>query len=60
MIEEPSAIDYTSIQLKHGSFIQWLIRTRCTRADMVLVLDGNSEIGAHVRSYLCYLICIRH
>ena len=23
---------------------------------MVLVLDGNSEIGAHV----CYLICLRH
>ena len=22
----------------------------------VLILDGNSEIGAHVRSYLCYLI----
>ena len=27
---------------------------------MVLVLDGNSEIGEHVRSYLCYLICLRH
>ena len=24
---------------------------------MVLNLDGNSEIGAHVRSNLCYLIC---
>ena len=23
---------------------------------MVLMLDGNSEIGAHVRGYLCYLI----
>ena len=27
---------------------------------MVLILDGKSEIGAHVRSILCYLICFRH
>ena len=27
---------------------------------MVLILDGNPEIGAHVRSNLCYLICLRH
>ena len=26
----------------------------------VLILDGNSEIGAHVRSNLCHLIWIRH
>ena len=26
---------------------------------MVLVLDGNSEIGAHVWSDLDYLICLR-
>ena len=25
-----------------------------------MVLDGNSEIGAHVRSNLCYLICLRN
>ena len=25
--------------------------------NVVLILDGNSEIGAHVRSYLCFLIC---
>ena len=29
-------------------------------AVMVLVLDGNSEIGAHVRSNLSYLICLKH
>ena len=30
-------------------------------ATMVLKLDGKSEIGAHhVRSNLCYLICLRH
>ena len=23
-------------------------------------LDGNSEIGAHVKNNLCYLICLRH
>ena len=27
---------------------------------MELILDGNSEIGAHVRSNLCYLIFLRH
>ena len=27
---------------------------------MVLILDGNSEIGAHVKSNLSYLFCIRH
>ena len=26
----------------------------------LLISDGNSEIGAHVGSNLCYLICIRH
>ena len=26
---------------------------------MVLVLDGNSDIGAHVRAISCYLVCIR-
>ena len=27
---------------------------------MVLILDDNSEIGAHIKSNLCYLICLRH
>ena len=27
---------------------------------MVLILDGNSEIEAHVRSNSCYLIYLRH
>ena len=27
---------------------------------VVLIFDGNLEIGAHVRSILCYLICLRH
>ena len=27
---------------------------------MVLILDSNSEIGAHVRSNLGYLTCLRH
>ena len=26
---------------------------------MVLIIDGISEIGAHVRSNLCYLVCVR-
>jgi len=27
---------------------------------MVFILDGNSEIGAHVRSNYYYLNCLRH
>ena len=27
---------------------------------VVLILDGNSENGAHVRNNLCYLICLRY
>ena len=27
---------------------------------MKLILDGNLEIGAHVKSNRCYLICSRH
>ena len=27
---------------------------------MVLILDGDSEIAAHVRSNLCYVICLGH
>ena len=32
----------------------------CKRGLMVLILDGDSEIGAHVSSNLCYLICLGH
>ena len=28
--------------------------------NMVLILDGNSEIDAHVCRNLCYMICLRH
>ena len=27
---------------------------------MVLILDGDSEIGVQVGRNLCYLICLRH
>ena len=27
---------------------------------IVLLLDGNRDIGAHLRSNLCYFICLRH
>ena len=27
---------------------------------MALILDGNPEISVHMRSNLCYLICLRH
>ena len=27
---------------------------------LILISDGNSDIGAHVWSNICYLICLRH
>ena len=30
------------------------------REIMVLILEGNSEIGEHVWSEIGYLICLRH
>ena len=27
---------------------------------MVLILDGNSEVVAHIKNNLCHLICLRH
>ena len=27
---------------------------------MVVILEGISELGARVRSNICYLICLRH
>ena len=33
-------------------------RNICKR--IVLILDGNLEVGAHVMGILCYLICSRH
>ena len=27
---------------------------------MLLILDNNSEMGAHIRSNICHLICLRH
>ena len=35
-------------------------RIQGRKNDMALMLDGNSVIGACVRSNLCYLICLRH
>ena len=32
----------------------------CVFTFMVLILDGNSETGAYVRSNLCYLSCLSH
>ena len=32
----------------------------CLEKSWYFYLDGNSEIGAHVRSNLCYLTCFRH
>ena len=33
---------------------------KTTSQPMALILDGNSVIGEHARSNLCYLICQRH
>ena len=36
------------------------IRAKMNDCIMVILLDCNSEISSHVRSHLCYLICLRH
>ena len=36
------------------------IRIGTTADSMVPILDGTEEITGHVRSNLCYLICLRH
>ena len=35
-----------------------LLSTKVSLGAMVLILDGNSEIGAYVRSNLCCLMCL--
>ena len=37
----------------------WITLAGSILRTMVLISDGNSEIGVHVRSNLCYLICSR-
>ena len=37
--------------------VVWKQRGRDT---MALITEGNSETGAHLKSNLCYLICLRH
>ena len=36
------------------------LRDIINNTTIVLILDGNSEIYAHVRSNICYSICLRH
>ena len=31
-----------------------------TAMTIALILDGSSELGVHVRSNLCWLICLKH
>ena len=33
---------------------------KMTGKGVILISGGNSEIGGHIRSNLCYLICVRH
>ena len=40
--------------------ISLLPQTGCQFTRVVPILDGNSEIGAHLRSNLCKLICLTH
>ena len=36
------------------------IRVQDKQGSLVLIIDGNSVIGAYVWSHLVYLICLRH
>jgi len=58
----------TTLQAKHNvnsinSKIKYIIAYDSTAIlywNLEHVLDYNSEIGAHVRRNICYLICVRH
>ena len=43
-----------------GSLSLYLFYHRKLTKLMVLTLDGNSTIGSHLMSNLCYLICLWH
>ena len=51
-LAEEAEVTRPSKQINAESWIRFCDRS----GSMVLILDGNSEIGAHVRSDLCYLI----
>ena len=38
----------------------WILGSNYWYLPLVPILNGSSEIGAHVRSNLCDLICLRH
>ena len=40
--------------------IVWRLTWQRIAQPMAIIIDGNSEIGAHARSNLCYLNCLRH
>ena len=49
------------MDIKKRNMDNWYIPTVSLPCSiMVLILDGNSEIGAQVLSYLGYLICVRY
>ena len=52
------AVNFGTLSTVHycTSMIWW----DCIMYIMVPILDGNSEIDAHARTYLCYIICLRH
>ena len=56
--------DIRFIFIRAGGFIfkddDVLLGESSLVSNMVLMLDGNSKIGAPVRSNFCYLICLRH
>ena len=52
----------TYIYIKIGNYSTQLFKNdnNIDYTYKIIILDSNSEMGAHVRSNLCYLICIRH
>ena len=55
ILESQIKIFYTVFS--HTRIHSWLQRKQIT---MILISDGNSEMGAYVRSNLYYSICLRH
>ena len=50
----------TAFLYRFSAGMLWNTTSTAPHLIVVLILDVNSEIGAHVRSNLCYLINIRH
>ena len=55
-----SGLPSSGTRMNYWNIGKMTSETRRRVNSMVLMFDGNSELGAHVRSTNCCLICLRH